>query len=45
MWKWVAKQIGMDVPPLQGFYANPDNARRLYYDSALGGSDTNVPRI
>ena len=45
MWKWFVKQIGMDVPPLQGFYANPDNARRLYYDSASGGSDTNVPRM
>jgi hypothetical protein len=45
MWKWMAKQMGMDVPPIQGFYANPLNAKRLYYDSASGGTDANVPRM
>lgn len=45
MWKWFTKQVGMDVPPIQGFYANKDNAKRLYYDSASGGDDANVPRM
>lgn len=45
MWKWMAKQLGLDVPPIQGFYANPANAKRLYYDSASGGTDTNIPRM
>ena len=45
MWKWMSKQLGLDVPPIQGFYANPLNAKRLYYDSASGGTDTTIPRM
>ena len=45
MWKWLAKQLGLDVPPIQEFYKNPANAKRLYHDTASGGSDTNVPRM
>ena len=45
MWKWVKKTIGLDVPPIEGFYANPANARKLYFDSASGGTTTIVPRM
>ena len=45
MWKWMSKQLGLDVPPIQGYYANPINAKRLYHDSASGGTDTNIPRM
>lgn len=45
LWKWMTKTIGMDVPPLQAYYANPANARKLYYDTASGGSDTTIPRM
>lgn len=45
MWKWMAKQMGMDVPPIQGYYTNPLNAKRLYHDTASGGTDANVPRM
>lgn len=44
-WRWFSKKLGMDVPPIQGFYANTANARRLYYDDASGGSNVNVPRL
>lgn len=45
LWKWMTKTIGMDVPPLQEYYAKPTNARKLYFDTASGGSDTTVPRM
>ena len=44
-WKWFSKKLGMDVPPIQGYYANTANARRLYYDDASGGTNTTVPRL
>ena len=45
MWKWVSKSLGLDVPPLEQYYANPANAKLLYHDDALGGEQTCVPRM
>ena len=45
LWKWFTKKLGMDVPPIQGYYAKPENKKRLYYDDASGGSPTAVPRM
>ena len=45
MWKWVSKTLGLDVPPLEGYYANPANAKLLYHDDASGGEQTCVPRM
>lgn len=45
MWKWVSKKLGLDVPPLEQYYANPANARLLYHDDAAGGENTTVPRM
>lgn len=45
MWKWITKKIGLDVPPLEAFYAKPGNARVLYNDDASGGENTTVPRM
>lgn len=45
MWKWVSKKMGLDVPPLEQYYANPSHARLLYNDDASGGEQTTVPRM
>ena len=45
MWKWVSKTMGLDVPPLEQYYAVPGNSKLLYHDDASGGELTNVPRM
>lgn len=45
MWKWVSKTLGLDVPPLEEYYAKPVNANQLYHDDASGGEQTTVPRM
>ena len=45
MWKWVNKTMGLDVPPLEQYYATPGNAKLLYHDDASGGENTTVPRM
>ena len=34
MWKWVSKTMGLDVPPLEEYYAKPGNTKLLYHDDA-----------
>lgn len=45
MWKWERKTMGLDVPPLEEFYAKPGNSKLLYHDDASGGEPTVVPRM
>ena len=45
LWKWEKKTLGLDVPPLEGFYAKPGNEKLLYHDDASGGERTVVPRM
>ena len=45
MWKWVTKKLGLDVPPLEGYYSNPGNEKLLYHDDSSGGETTCVPRM
>ena len=45
LWKRVSKTLGLDVPPLEQYYANPANAKMLYHDDASGGEQTCVPRM
>lgn len=45
IWKWEKKTMGLDVPPLEDYYAKPGNAKFLYHDDASGGEKTVVPQI
>ena len=45
MWKWEKKTMGLDVPPLEAFYAKASNAELLYHDDASGGEKISVPRM
>ena len=45
LWKWEKKTMGLDVPPLEQYYSNPNNAKVLYHDDASGGEKTVVPRM
>jgi hypothetical protein len=45
MWKWVSKTMGLDVPPLEEYYAKAGNDKLLYHDDASGGEVTSVPRM
>ena len=44
-WKWVVKKVGLDIGPLEQFYASPDKARVLYEPPDDSGVNTTVPRI